>query len=162
MEYTIMNDKKLEEMSLEEKVEHYELLMREKDAIYQLMSKESDFSRARSFTVGSGIGGVVDINMRGPDGKSLHHFIQPVEVSELIHTLAATIGCYVALRPREDFTAWRNWTLKPEERELLFNDPAYVAQLVNTGKLGLEHNNNGKSINIHEIPAQGLPVKDEN
>lgn len=149
--------KKLEEMTLEEKIEYYELLLREQDAKMQLRSRESELSRARSYSVGSTAGGSVELVLRGIDSNILWYMLQPVEVSELIHTLASSIGCYAALKPREDFASWRNWTLKPEERARLFNDPDSVHLLVTNGRVGLENNDTGKIINN----ANGPGVKQE-
>jgi hypothetical protein len=42
--------------------------------------------------------------------------MQPVEVIELIHQLAANVGCHLQLTPRRDFAAWRDW--KYTEAEL--------------------------------------------
>lgn len=139
--------KKLEDMTLEEKIEYYELQLREKDAQYQLKSKEAELSRARSYSVGSTSGGSVELVMRGIGNDTLWYMLHPVEVSELIHTLAASIGCYAALRPREDFAAWRNWNLKPEEKARLFGDPESAFLMSTTGRIGLENNKNGSIIN---------------
>jgi hypothetical protein len=42
--------------------------------------------------------------------------MQPVEVIEFVHQLAANIGCHLQLVPRKDFGAWRDW--KYTEAEL--------------------------------------------
>jgi hypothetical protein len=42
--------------------------------------------------------------------------MQPVEVIELIHQLAANVGCHLQLVPRKDFSSWRDW--KYTEAEL--------------------------------------------
>lgn len=65
-------------------------------------------SRARSISVGTAGGGVIEINMRG-DFSNLWYQIQPVEVVELIDQLAASAGLEVAVRPRQDFASWRSW-----------------------------------------------------
>lgn len=65
-------------------------------------------SRARSFTVGAATGGVIEVGMRG-DFASLWYVLKPVEVAEIIEQLAASAGLEVALRPKQNFTAWRSW-----------------------------------------------------
>lgn len=146
-------------MSLEEKIEYYELLAREKRALQSLQASDAELNRARSHSVGAGPGGSVELSLRGIDGKIIWTVLQPVEVSELIHTLASAIGCYAALKPREDFTAWRNWTLSSEERQRLFMDPNSMQQLITNGRVGLQNNDNGKMINNTESP--GLKVQEE-
>lgn len=149
-------------MTLEEKIEHYELLLREKDVLQQLQTKDGELSRARSYYVGSTVGGLTEITLRGHDSKILFYILQPVEVSELIHTLAASIGCYAALKPRQDFTSWRNWKVSDEERKLLFNDPDKEEKELIAhahGSIGLQNNDNGKKINTLEQP--GLQVEED-
>jgi len=142
-----MKDKSMnnntEGMSIEERVEYYEMLLREKDALFALKAKDGDYSRARSYTIGSTGGGSVEITLRGLDSNILFYILQPVEVSELIHTLAASIGCYAALKPREDFASFRNWHLSKQERERLLLDPESYYSTIKAGALGLEHNENG-------------------
>ena len=41
--------------------------------------------------------------------------MQPIEVIELIHQLAANVGCHLSLQPRKDFASWRNWQYTEEE-----------------------------------------------
>lgn len=151
--------KDLKEMTIEEKIEYYELLAKEKAALFGLQAREGELNRARSYALGGGPGGVVELSLRGNDGKILWLILQPVEVSEMIHTLASSIGCYAAIKPREDFTAWRNWTLSEDERKRLFMDPQSMHQIASTGRLGLENNNTGKLINNTESP--GLKQEEE-
>lgn len=148
-------------MTLEEKIEYYELLIREQDAKLQVKNREAELSRARSYSVGNTAGGCVELMLRGTDGKVLWYMLQPVEVSELIHTLASSIGCYAALKPREDFAAWRNWTLKPEERIRLFGDPESIELLASNGRLGLDYNNNGRDINKRNGPGGPIPQQEK-
>lgn len=152
--------KKLEEMNLEEKIEYYELLSKENEAKLRLKAQEGEINRARSHSVGAGPGGVVELSLRTNDGKVVWTVLQPVEVSELIHTMASAIGCYAALKPREDFSAWRNWHLSSEERERLFMDPQSYVKLTTNGQVGLENNKAGTLINnTKETP--GLTVQEE-
>lgn len=71
----------------------------------------SSLNRARSVTVGTSFGGTTELMMRGNDGSVLWTPMQPVEVIELIHQLAANVGCHIALKPRQDFASWRNWNV---------------------------------------------------
>jgi hypothetical protein len=68
-------------------------------------------NRARSVTIGTAFGGVIEICMRKDDGTTWA-VLQPVEALELAHQIAAAAGCHIALKPREDFASWREW--KPE------------------------------------------------
>jgi hypothetical protein len=73
-------------------------------------------TRARSVTVGTAFGGTTELIMRRGDGSFTFAIMQPVEVIELIHQLAANIGCHLQLVPRKDFGSWRDW--KYTEAEL--------------------------------------------
>ena len=72
-------------------------------------------SRARSVTVGTCFGGTLEISMRRNDGSNTFAILQPVEAIELIHQLAANVGCHLHLTPRRDFAAWRDWKLTEAE-----------------------------------------------
>lgn len=65
-------------------------------------------SRARSITVGTAFGGIVEINVRS-DFETIWVQMQPVEVIELIEQLAAGCGVEVAMRPKQNFSSWRSW-----------------------------------------------------
>ena len=73
-------------------------------------------TRARSVTVGTAFGGTTELIMRRGDVSFTFAIMQPVEVIELIHQLAANIGCHLQLVPRKDFGSWRDW--KYTEAEL--------------------------------------------
>lgn len=73
-----------------------------------LASLKQNQTRARSFTVGSAGGGVLELGMRG-DFATLWYLVQPVEVVEIINQLAAAAGLEVATRPRQDYASWRGW-----------------------------------------------------
>lgn len=77
---------------------------------------QSNLNRARSITVGTAFGGTTEIGMRANDGSHLWCIMQPVEVIELIHQLAANVGCHIHLQPRRDFSSWRDWRVTEEER----------------------------------------------
>ena len=65
-------------------------------------------TRARSFTVGTTTGGLIELGMRG-DHANLWYLLQPVEAVEIIQQLAASAGLEIAIRPRQDFASWRSW-----------------------------------------------------
>ena len=71
--------------------------------------------RAASVTVGTAFGGAIEMSMRSNHGGYLYSILQPVEAIELIHQLAANVGCHINLQPREDFASWREWNHTPEE-----------------------------------------------
>lgn len=71
--------------------------------------------RARGLTIGTAFGGTTEISMRGQAGQNLFCLMQPVEVVELIHQLAANVGCHIHILPRKDFASWRDWQLTEEE-----------------------------------------------
>lgn len=81
-----------------------------------VQSRQGDFSRARSITAGTCTGGVTEIVMRG-NNSFMWMILQPVEVIELIHQLAANVGCHIHMQPRNDFASWRNWNYTKEELE---------------------------------------------
>lgn len=72
-------------------------------------------ARARSVTVGTAFGGVAELIMRRSDGTFTFAILQPVEAIELIHQLAASVGCHINLAPRRDFASWRDWKYTEEE-----------------------------------------------
>jgi len=80
-----------------------------------LESREGDLHRARSVTVGTCFGGTTEVGMRSNNGNFLHCIMQPVEVIELIHQLAANVGCHLHLLPRKDFASWRSWEISEED-----------------------------------------------
>lgn len=66
------------------------------------------FNRANSITTGNAGGGAIEICLRASD-KHLWILLQPTEVIELIHQLAAGTGCLINIQPRNDFGSWRKW-----------------------------------------------------
>ena len=72
-------------------------------------------SRARSVTVGTAFGGITELTLRSESSNFLFCLMQPVEVIELIHQLAANVGCHIQLQPRRDFASWRDWKYTEEE-----------------------------------------------
>lgn len=74
----------------------------------EYLSIKQNQNRARSITVGTAFGGVVEINMRS-DIASIHAQMQPTEAIELIEQLAAGVGVEIAMRPKVNFASWRGW-----------------------------------------------------
>jgi len=127
MESSVMNEKQLTK-------KRQELIQRQ-----ELESYESNLNRARSITVGTAFGGTTEIMMRGDGGRHMWCVMQPVEVTELIHQLAANIGCHIAVKPRDDFASWREWRVSESEKKHLNghapfpNDMAVFQQLGASG-----------------------------
>lgn len=84
-----------------------------------ISAMKATLDRANSLTVGTCFGGVIEIIMRKHDGSITWVPMQPVEVIELIHQLAASAGCHIHIKPRKDFSSWRQWN---DETELLPNN----------------------------------------
>jgi hypothetical protein len=80
-----------------------------------LRSKQADKYRAQAVTIGTSGGGTTEITLRGVNGDYLWGVYHPAEVTEIIHQLAAAIGCHIALKPREDFASYREWKQLTEE-----------------------------------------------
>ena len=87
---------------------------------------ESSLTRARSVSVGTAFGGVTEINMRSNEGYVVWAPLQPVEVIELIHQLAANVGCHIHMQPRNDFSSWREWRVTEQEKLHLNGHPPFV------------------------------------
>lgn len=73
-----------------------------------VLSSSDRANRARSVTVGTTFNGVSELVMR-TDGRYIFAVLQPTEVIELIHQLAANVGCHIHIQPRNDFASWRKW-----------------------------------------------------
>lgn len=89
--------------------------MRKSDLKKQAFAEAQN--RARSVTVGTCFGGTVEVSMRRNDGTNTFAILQPVEAIELIHQLAANVGCHLQLAPRRDFASWRDWKYTEAELE---------------------------------------------
>lgn len=101
-------------------------------------NRSGDFFRARSVSVGTAFGGTVEITMRRNDGTVVWAPLQPVEAIELIHQLAASVGCHLHLTPRRDFAAWREWQVTEEERLHLNGHPPFANDMANYMHVGKE------------------------
>ena len=82
--------------------------IREAQEQNELNSQLSINHRARSLTVGQCGGGMIEVMLRG-DVNFLWYVVHPTEAVELIGQIAAAAGVEIAMRPREDFAAWRSW-----------------------------------------------------
>lgn len=82
-----------------------------------LENRLADLKRIRGFTIGTAFGGTTEISMRVNNGDCYWGLFQPVEVVELIHQLAANIGCHIHIQPRKDFATWRDWKYTDQELE---------------------------------------------
>lgn len=102
----------------------------------EIENLESNNNRARSITVGTAFGGTTEIMMRSDGGKHIWCIMQPVEVVELIHQLAANVGCHIALKPRNDFSSWRDWKLTEEEKLHYNGHPPFVNDMAPFNQLG--------------------------
>lgn len=100
-------------------------------------SRQGDMLRARSVTVGTCFGGTTELMMRGNNGSILWTPMQPVEVIELIHQLAANVGCHIQIQPRKDFSSWREWNLTEDEKTHLNGHPPFVNDMAPFQQLGI-------------------------
>jgi len=94
-----IRQKKIDEMAMQQELDNF----------------QSSLNRARSVMVGTAFGGTTELSMRANNGQNLWCLMQPVEVIELIHQLAANVGCHISLQPRRDFSSWRDWKYTEEE-----------------------------------------------
>lgn len=74
----------------------------------ELAGLKQNQSRGRSLTVGTAGGGIIELCIRA-DFSSLWYQLPPTEAVELIGQLASAAGVEIAMRPRQDFAAWRSW-----------------------------------------------------
>jgi len=115
--------KKLEELQLRQELEN----------------RTGELNRARGVTVGTAFGGTTELSMRASNGTNIWCLMQPAETIELIHQLCANVGCHVALKPRDDFSSWREWRVSEADKKLLnghapfANDISVFQQLGTTG-----------------------------
>lgn len=117
----------------------------------------SSLNRARSVTVGTCFGGTTELMMRGNDGSVLWSPMQPVEVIELIHQLAANVGCHIALKPRDDFGSWREWRVSEAEKQHLNGFPPFVNDMAVFQRLGASGFNQAEA---ERIMAEDLAQKE--
>ena len=122
-----MKDLTLEE--IEQRKDYLNKLKELQMAELEFTRSQPDTNRARAISVGTAFGGTSEIVMRGDVGNHLYCYMQPVEVLELIHQLAANIGCHLAIQPREDFASWRNWHVPADEKKRLAAHAPFVSDM---------------------------------
>lgn len=74
----------------------------------EYLSIQQNPYRARSVTVGTAFGGVVELVVRS-DAATVWAQMQPVEAIELMEQIAAGCGIEIAMRPKQNFASWRGW-----------------------------------------------------
>lgn len=124
----------------------------EKNELSNLLENQT---RARSLTVGTTTGGIIEVGMRG-DHTHLWYLLHPVEAVEIMQSIAAAAGIEIAMRPKQDFTTWRSWDL--ELPGALHWVGAAPWQLSDEQKNQLKE---AKSKNIKSIQEAKDEVKDE-
>ena len=97
---------------------------------------QSNARRARSISVGTVFGGTTEVAMRGDGDSRLWCLLAPVEVIELIHQLAANVGCHIQVQPRDDFSSWRGWRVTDAEREHLKGRAPFVDDMAPHAQVG--------------------------
>jgi hypothetical protein len=127
--------------------------LRQMEAEMDLENRESNRNRARSITVGTAFGGTSELMMRGDGGRHLWCVMQPGEVVELIHQLAANVGCNVALKPRDDFASWRDWRVSEAEKKHLNGHVPFVNDMAVFQQLGASGYNDEEAKKIMDILA---------
>lgn len=74
----------------------------------EYLSIQQNSNRARSVTVGTAFGGVIELILRS-DAATVWAQMQPVEAIELMEQIAAGCGVEIAMRPKQNFASWRGW-----------------------------------------------------
>ena len=134
-------------------VKHAEKV-RELESKMDLENRESNYNRARSITVGTAFGGTSEIMMRTDGGRHIWCVMQPVEVIELIHQLAANVGCSAQLTPRKDFASWRDWRVSEAEKKHLNGHVPFVNDMAVYQQLGASGYNDEEAKRIMDILAK--------
>lgn len=134
----------------------------ELQAKINLENLESSYNRARSFMVGTAFGGTTEIMMRGDGGRHLWCLMQPVEVIEFIHQLAANVGCNVEITPRKDFSSWRDWRVSEAEKKHLNGHAPFVNDMEVFQKLGASGYDDEEAKRIMDILAGATEFANEN
>lgn len=131
--------------------------MQEIERTMQVESRIGDLNRARSVTVGTVFGGTTELLMRGDGGRHLWVLMQPVEVIELIHQLAANVGCHINLKPRDDFSSWREWRVSEAEKKHLNGHAPHVNDMAVFQQLGASNFDQGIA---EQLVKQNLEQKE--
>jgi len=135
--------------------------LRELEAKMDLENRESNYNRARSISVGTAFGGTSEIMMRGDGGRHLWCIMQPVEVIELIHQLAANVGCNAQITPRKDFSSWRDWRVSEAEKKHLNGHVPFVNDMAVVQQLGASGYNDEEAKRIMDIIANAKSYVNE-
>ena len=122
----------------------------------------SNLDRARSITVGTAFGGTTEVIMRGNDARYLWCVMQPVEVIELIHQLSANVGCSAELKPRRDFSSWRDWRVSEAEKKHLQGHAPFANDMAVFQKLGAAGYNDEEAQRIMDLLANAESYINEN
>lgn len=135
--------------------------IRQMEADMDIENRESNRNRARSITVGTSFGGTSEIMMRSDGGRHLWCVMQPVEVIELIHQLAANVGCDAKLTPRKDFASWRDWRVSEAESKHLNGHVPFVTDMAVFQKLGASGYDDEEAKRIMDILANAKEYANE-
>jgi hypothetical protein len=144
--------KKVNEINAALDLEQYEK-MRRIEMEMTVESREGDRNRARSITVGTAFGGTTEVMMRSDGGRHVWCAMQPVEVIELIHQLAANVGCNADLKPRKDFSSWRDWRVSDAEKKHLQGQAPFVNDMAVFQKLGASGYNDEEAKQVMDTLA---------
>lgn len=128
----------------------------------QYKSLVANKNRARSITVGTAFGGTAELIMRSENNDYIWCNMQPVEVVELIHQLAANVGCSADLKPRKDFASWRDWRVSEAEKKHLQGHAPFVNDMAVFQKLGASGYNDEEAQKIMDILASAKEFANEN
>jgi hypothetical protein len=153
--------KKVRELENAIEVQRIEKL-RQMEAEMDLENRESNRSRARSITVGTAFGGTAEIMMRGDGGRHLWCLMQPCEVIEFIHQLAANVGCSAQITPRKDFSSWRDWRVSEAEKKHLNGHAPFVNDMAVFQQLGASGYNDKEAKKIMDVLANIKEFANEN
>ena len=105
--------------------------------------------RARSVTVGTCGGGTLEMHMRG-DYHSSWMALTPTEALELAEQLASACGVKIAMKPKDDFSAWRGWNANNMESDNPWTQPKLEGQR-EVARLPFEPNNPENRERIEEF-----------
>jgi len=136
--------------------------LRQIEAEMDLENRESNRNRARSITVGTAFNGTTEVMMRSDGGRHIWCTMQPTEVVELIHQLAANVGCNIVLKPRNDFASWRDWRVSEAEKKHLNGHAPFVNDMAVFQQLGASGYNDEEAKRIMDILANAKEFANEN
>ena len=154
-------NKKIKEIQTSIAIKSTEKL-RELEAEMNLENLESNRNRARSITVGTAFGGTTEIIMRSDGGRHIWCIMQPIEVIELVHQLAANVGCNVDVKPRNDFASWREWRVSEAEKKHLNGHVPFVNDMAVFQQLGASGYNDEEAKKIMDILASAKGFANDN